>query len=199
MALNLLEADEADEVFEADEADEAGGRRFFRPAQVASGRDLYRPRPQTQYVTQAQLETALARVGSQVRTNSNAIGQLGNRVSATAAAVNKESGNRKKETTAIRNNLSQTQQLAAILPMLTQPRSITVGGLPASVTGLKDGTQVLVDGSNTLNLLLPLLLLTSIGDGGSGSGSGSGPFGGSGDSSSLMMLALILSTQRTSP
>jgi hypothetical protein len=187
MALFPVEADEAYELYEADEADEAARRRW-PPPRVATGQGLFRPRPQTQYVTQAQLQAALARVSAQERTNANAIRQIGSRVSTAAAAVSKETSDRKKETGKIKSNLSQTQQMAAILPLLTQPKSIKDTDVGSSLTG----QQVLVDGSNTLGLLLPMLLLTSVGDG------GGGLFGGSGDSSMLMMLALVLATQKSS-
>src|SRR5690349_15250789 len=107
MPYNTLEADEADEFFEADDADETdeAARRTWSRPRVASGQNLFRGRPQTQYVTQAQLETALAKVGAQVRTNSSAINQLSSRVSTTLESVRKESGNRKKDVTALRSNL----------------------------------------------------------------------------------------------
>src|SRR5262249_1429991 len=100
-----LEADEADEMYESDESDEAA--RWTRP-RVASGQNLFRPRPTAQYVTQAQLETALARVGAQVRTNSAAIAQTGKRLGSTTDSVKK-----------VKSNLQQTQQLAALMPLLT--------------------------------------------------------------------------------
>lgn len=194
------EADEAlDEMFESDEAvDEAideAARSWSRPRpKVASGKNLYSPRPQTQYVTQTQLQTAMAKVGAQVRTNSNAISQVGGRVSAAAATLKKESSDRKKDITAVKNNLSQTQQMAAILPLLTQPSHITTTAdvLDAkNNTQIKSGTELLVDSGNTMNLLLPLLLLTSVGSDSGGTGTGGGLFGG-GDNSSLLMLALVL-------
>jgi hypothetical protein len=190
----VLEADEADEMFESDEADEAdesdeeAGRVWLRP-RVATGQNLYRPRPQTRFVTQAQLQTALAKVSGQIRTNSNAIRQVGNRVSAAAAAIKKETSERKKDLEKVRNALSQTQQMAAILPLLTQPKSVK----PKTTTDFDTGTNVLVDGSNTMSLLLPLLLLTSIGD---GSGTGGGLFGGTGSiggtDNTMMMLLVVL-------
>lgn len=192
------EADEAlDELFEADEADEAdeaapSWRRPNRPP-VASGKGLYRPRPTTQYVTQAQLQTALAQVGSQIRTNSKAVSQLNGRVAGAAGMVKKETADRKKETTSLKNNLSQTQQMAAILPLLTQPNHITVNAEIDDGKGnsqIPAGTELLTNGTNTTNLLLPMLLMTSMGD---SSGSGGGLFGGgSGDNSTLLMLALVL-------
>jgi hypothetical protein len=195
MPLSAIEADEADELFEADEgfgesdeSDEAARRpgRFGRPPQVASGRNLFKPRPQSQYVTQTQLETALAKVGAQVKTNSTAITQLSGRISSTSDLIKKETSERKKDVTGLKNNLNQTQQIAAILPLLTPPNSVAVHGLSAD--GIPDNTKVLVDSGNTLNLLLPMLLLTGQGNGGGTSG---GLFGG-GDNTSLMTLALIL-------
>jgi hypothetical protein len=193
------EMDESvDEMFEMDEGvdegfDEAARSWSRARPKTATGKNLYSPRPQTQYVTQAQLQTALAKVGSQVRTNSNAISQVGSRVSAATMTLKKESSDRKKDLTAVKSNLSQTQQMAAILPLLTQPQHITVGADLKDATGstqIKSGTELLVDGNNTTNLLLPMLLLTSVGDG-SGTGGG-GLFGGGGDNSSLLMLALVL-------
>jgi len=186
-----------DEIFEADEAlDEAldeATRAWSRPRpKVATGRNLYTARPQTQYVTQAQLQTALAKVGSQVRTNSNAISQFGGRLATEAATRKKDSLDRKKDITSVKNNLSQTQQMAAILPMLTQPKHIDVGADLTDAAGdvqIKKGTSLLVNGSNTLSLLLPFLLLGGTGE---GSGTGGGLFGGGSDNSSLLMLALVL-------
>jgi len=193
------EADEAlDEMFEADEADEADEaappwkRRAPRPS-VATGRGLYRPRPTTQYVTQAQLETALAKVGGQIRTNSSAISTLNNRVAGASAVAKKEAADRKKDTTALKNNLSQTQQMAAIMPLLTQPQHITVSETIDDDNGnpqIPSNTELLVNGNNTTSLLLPLLLMSSVGGG--DSSSGGGIFGGGGDNSTLMMLALVL-------
>jgi hypothetical protein len=200
MALLPVEADEADELYEPEEADESlwsdlpAQMRMIRPPTVATGRGLYRPRPQTQYVTQAQLQAALARVSAQERTNANAIRQVSSRVSTTAAAVNKEASDRKKETGKIRSNLSQTQQLSAILPFLTQPSSLSATGADvkdtAGNTAIPSGTQLLKDGSNTLSLLLPIFLLSSIGEG--GSAAGGGLFGGGSDNFSLLFPLILI-------
>jgi hypothetical protein len=189
-----------DEMFEVDEGVDEGSDEAARswsrprPPKTASGRNLYSPRPQTQYVTQAQLQTALAKVGSQVRTNSNAISQVGGRLSAATAAMKKESGDRKKDLTAVKNNLSQTQQMAAILPLLTQPGHITTSQPVTDGAGntiISSGTELLVGSDSNTNLLLPMLLLTSVGDGSSGGGGLFGGGGGDGNSS-LLMLALVL-------
>jgi len=187
------EADEAiDELFEADEASDEGfdeaARSWSRRPKVASGRSAFSPRPQSQYVTQTQLQTALAKVGSQISTNSAAISKVSGQVSQVMSALKKEAADRKKDSAALKNNLSQTQQIAAILPLLTQAPSIgPTSGLSAD--GIPDGTKLLSGGGSTLSLLLPLLLLTGIGDGSGGTG---GLFGSSSDNSSLMMLVLVL-------
>jgi hypothetical protein len=190
------ETDEAiDEMFESDESiDEAdaAARSWTRPARprVASGKNLYTPRPQTQYVTQAQLQTALAKVGSQVSTNSRAISQVGGRIASISSMLNKETGDRKKDITGTRNSLTQISQMAAILPLLTQPKSVSDTDAGSSLSG----QNVLVDSGNSMNLLLPLLLMSSVGDGnspGSSSGNSGGLFG-TGDNSTLLMLALVL-------
>jgi len=196
MPYSAFEADEAiDEMLEADEADEsdeAAPRRPWSRPRVASGQNLFRARPETQYVTQTQLQAAMSRVGVQVRTNSTAISQLNTHVAAANATVKKETTNRKKDVAALRSNLSQTQQMSAILPLLSQPRSVTVTGLAAD--GIPESTKVLVDSGNTLALLLPMLLMSGIGGGStdsSGGTSGGGLLGG-GDNNSMMMLAMVL-------
>lgn len=190
-----LEADEADEMFEADEADEAdeAARRTWKRPKVASGQGLSRPRTEGgTFATKAYVDSALARTAAQIRTNSSAINQLGGRVAAAAATVKKEASDRKKDLSGVRSSLSQTQQISAILPLLSQPQSVSVNGLGAD--GIPDGTKVLVGGSNTLALLLPMMLMTGIGTGTTSDGNqaqSGGLFGG-GDNNSMMMLAMIL-------
>jgi hypothetical protein len=195
------EVDEAlDEMFESDEADEGfdEANSWSRPRpKVASGKSAFSPRPTAQYVTQTQLQTALAKVAGQISTNSSAINKVGSQVSQVLGTVKKEAADRKKDSSSLKNNLSQTQQMAAILPLLTQSNSLTLSSaVQVDATGGSGGGPQLDSGTtlpiqtNTLNTLLPLLLMTGIGD---GSGSGGGLFGGSGtDNSSMMMLALVL-------
>ncbi|MFM0212004.1 hypothetical protein PQQ96_31925 [Paraburkholderia sediminicola] len=220
------EVDEADEFLEADELDEAdewdeAARRPRTPVRVASGRDLARQRATSKYVTQQQLETTIARVGAQIRTNSNAVARLETRVTTTAsalrkdtaAAMKKEAAARKDDGAKIRSSLSQTQQMAALMPLLTQQPAGTVtypgtAPLPISIqaTGAAGAVSTYTGsltippasmtvqpaGNSTMSLLLPMLLFMGIGD---GSSSGSGGLlggGGSGDNSTMMMLVLVL-------
>jgi hypothetical protein len=192
------EADEAvDGMFEADEAADEGFDEAVRSwsrlrPKVASGRSTFSPRPQSQYVTQTQLQTALAKVGGQISTNSAAITKVGGQVSHVMGTLNKEIADRKKDFTTLRSNLSQTQQMAAIMPLLTQSNSLTLSGnvpVDAAQSQIDSGTRLPIQ-SNTLNLLLPMLLLGGVGDS-TGSGTGGGLFGG-GDNNSMMMMVLVL-------
>ena len=75
---DVLEDFELDEDIDADDADFLERRRrrararYRRPPRTAPGRGLYQPRPSSNYVTQTQLQTALAKVGQQINTNSEA-------------------------------------------------------------------------------------------------------------------------------
>src|SRR5215469_12262939 len=89
----ILESLEADE---ADEADEAV-RRPFRSPTTASGRGLTPPQMQTGYVTEARLRHALARVGEQIKTNSDAIKAVNGRISTLSTDVSRQSTALKKE------------------------------------------------------------------------------------------------------
>ncbi len=191
----LTEDYEADE---ADESDEAAPRmpRFRGPVPVAGRQSAYRPRPQQGYVTQAQLQTALARVDSKINVNSKAVRSLDGRVSGVAAqqsrqaaALHKETATRKKDIEAVKNNLQNTVTLVALLPLLT-PTQPTLG--PVQGTAPPPGAQ-LNPPPSAITQILPLLLLTGLGNGGSG---GSGGLLGGMDSSMLLVLALALSAGR---
>jgi hypothetical protein len=134
----------------------------------------------------------MARVGSQIRANSNAVRTLTGRVDSTLATVRKETADRKKEAEAQRKDLRQTKEMSALLPLLTQPRSVgPTTELGAS--GIPDGTRPLVQSDDALSMLLPFMLLMSDT---STSGGGGGLFGGGGDSSSMMFLVLALSLSK---
>src|SRR5512132_3546977 len=64
---------------EEDDLAERRRRRIHRAPRTGSGGGLYRAR-ETGYVTQTQLQAALTRVGSQIKTNSEAIKTLNSRV-----------------------------------------------------------------------------------------------------------------------
>lgn len=195
--LGELEALEWDET---DESEERVGRRrpFGRrpPPRTAPGTGLATgPRPSTQFVTQTQLQTALAKVGAQIKTNSDAIKTVSDRVSTQADLLGKEVVARKKKTDELERGLRQTRELTAILPLLSRPKSVQLANnatVPAAAAGA--APKALVESDDTLSFILPLMLLS-----GSGSGGGGGMFGGGGsggDDSSMMMLVLALTLGR---
>lgn len=114
---------EALEAFESDESDELAERRGrrsrFRP-RVPTGRNLYKPRMPAggaNHVTQAQLQTALARVGTQIKASADATKALSTRFNALSDKIDKEIATRRKDTMAIRQGAQSSQQMA-ILPLL---------------------------------------------------------------------------------
>jgi hypothetical protein len=174
MSFAVSELDEADEAYDEtmDESDEAYDEALPRiprrparpPVQTAPRQSAYRPRPDNNFVSQAQLQAALTRVSGQIATNSTAIKTLDGRVRGVSTeqvrlttAMRKEVADRKKEEEGLRKELQSTRELAVLLP--------------------------LIGGSN------PLIGLLALGGGSMFGGGGTG--GASGDSTgNLLMLAL---------
>lgn len=189
---------ESDESDESDEFAEAPSRfpgfpfpvqmrPTFRTPSTANGRNLYQTRPTNYYVTQAQLQAALNRVGAQVKTNSQAISKVSAKVRAVdtaqakqTAALKKEVGVRRKQADKLKKDLKQTRDMAALMPLLTRPKTVQ---LNTSVGGLTAGTKVMVDNNDSFGALMPLLLMGGLG----------GDSSGGMDSSMLLVLALAMS------
>ena len=106
---------------------EAARRRPPPPVRTAPRQSAYTPRPSgtSGYVTQAQLQAALARVNQQMSTNSNAIRAVDGRVRNVIAeqgrqtvALRKEISDRRKDTDALRRDLQFTRELSAVIPLI---------------------------------------------------------------------------------
>jgi hypothetical protein len=188
----ILESLEStDELDESDGMAERTRRPGSRPS-TATGTGLVPPRPQAGYVTEARLQAALARVGAQIKTNSDEIKAVNDRASAIRAeqarqttALKKETEERKKDIA----RLASQSQLLALLPLLQTPKTVQLG---AAVDNLPQGTKVLVDGGDGLNSLLPLLLVGGLGSGtGLGSGSGGGDAASPGGLDPLLLVLLL--------
>lgn len=162
---------------ESEAAEARRGGNVRRPSSQPSFRP--RPAPSTQqYVTQTQLEVALTRADGKIKVVADGVTQINTRLNGLAVAAKKEADERKKTLDAQSKDINQKLQLMAMLPVLTTPPSVSLGG-----------QNVLIADTSSLNKLLPLLLVTGLG--------GTGGFGGSGDSSgdtgnSMMMMALVL-------
>jgi hypothetical protein len=83
------------EFAESEELEERRRRPRFRP-RTPSGQGLYRSRPTAGSVTQAQLQTALTRVGQQIKSGSDATKQLAARVNTLVERLDREITGRKK-------------------------------------------------------------------------------------------------------
>jgi hypothetical protein len=172
---------ETDEAFDQ-EVDEAARPGRFRPIGTAGRGSAYRPRPNTtSVVTQAQLQAALARVGQQINTNSNAIKTVDGRARTLAAeqtkfagGLKKEYADRKKDILAVRKDLQATREASVLIPILTtlapgnpiaafapllllgndvSADPLAPGAVPASSGGLLGGL-----GSGTTGLIVLLAL-----------------------------------------
>jgi hypothetical protein len=91
----------------------------------------------------------------------------------------------------LQRGLNDVRNMSFLLPLLSTPSSRTLNDKDVDQGGtLQIGDKVLIDTSDNLSRILPLLLFS----GGWGqSGSGGGMFGG--DNSGIMMLAVILALQ----
>ncbi|HET9212975.1 MAG TPA: hypothetical protein VFR03_21390, partial [Thermoanaerobaculia bacterium] len=140
---------------------------------------LFRPRPtnNNKFVTQAQLEAGLARVGKQISANSDAI----KKVAAQANKINSELGaattKLNKQVSDLKAEVKKQNETSLLLTLLqgTPTLEAVPGHEAAAATTLSD---VRVKSQDNI---LPLVLL-----------SGSGGLGG-GDSSNMLVLALALS------
>lgn len=174
-----VEADEAyDEAYDeaTDEADEAYGeavRPFPRMAprpqvQTAGRQSAYRPRPNNNFVTQSQLQAALARVSSQIGTNSTAIKTVDGRVRSLSSeqvrltgALRKEVSDRKKEEEGLRKQIQSAKELAVLLPLIGGTNPFI--GLLALGDGNLFGGGGSLGGDGTSSLLVLALALGGLG------------------------------------
>jgi hypothetical protein len=123
----INEAEGYEDAYEeaSDEAYEEARRPTPRPVGTAGRGSAYQPRPNTATVTQAQLQTALARVSQQINVNSTAIKTVDGRTRAVAAeqtrlgsGLKKEFADRKRDILAVRKDLQATREASVLLPLL---------------------------------------------------------------------------------
>lgn len=187
----LLDSFEDYEYDESDESDESEllSEKRFRPVKAAPAKTSFRPRP-SQYITQTQLQTTVARIDGRINTLSKETSQQINTVkreqAKQVAVLKKEVTDRKKEAEGARKDLRQLRDMSALLPLISRPSSQT---LTADVGGLPAGTKIMVDKDDTMSMLLPLLLMGGMGGSGGGLGLGGGDSGGD---NSMMMIVLLM-------
>lgn len=160
-------------------------RRPARRPPTARGRGYYRTPPSKQYVTQAQLRSALGKVSADVRRNATGIKSLNTRVNANLSRLNQQNAvnvRQNRRITALDRRIEQQTQSSLLMSLLEDDRAdyeIRTVKLPAGATSAQQtqanalvGTSVeLEKDSDMLSKLLPVLMTSS---GGAG---GKGPFG----------------------
>jgi hypothetical protein len=180
---------EYDESSDYDESELLSEKRAaLRPVKAAPPKTSFKPRP-SQYITQTQLQTTVAKIDGRISTLAKDTSQQVNTVKREQAKqvtiLKKEIADRKKEAETARKELRQFRDISMLLPLISKPSSQT---LTAEVGGLPAGTKVMVDKDDTMSMLLPLVLMGGLGGSSGGSDSGSG-FGGD---NNMMMLVLLM-------
>jgi hypothetical protein len=195
---------------ELDSEGDYSEKALKRPSSAPS----FKPRPAAgtpSGVTQAQLEAALTRVDGKIKTVADGVSTINSRLASISSATKKEVDERKKTVDNTSKDLNSKLMMLAILPALVKPTytipAVQVtspsGGFAASTTypcqyvapsgqaANAAGASVDVSpDSNTLNLMLPVLMMA-----GGGMGFGGDSSSGS-DNNMMMMLALVIALGR---
>jgi len=159
------------------------------PVRTPSPRSSFQPRQGPAPATQTQVQAAARNLDVKIETLSTAVKALETRTNAlsadhdrTKATLRKEVVDRRRTVDAIKADLQQTKMMSVLLPLLTAGETVTLQN--------EEGKDVKVVGQsdNQLAGILPFLLL--MGGGSSGGDASKGPLG---DSTSLLLMALVLS------
>jgi hypothetical protein len=160
-----------------------------RPIPRPSAKPSFQRRVPPSYVTQVQLEAALARVDGKVKTVADGVSTLSSRVNTLVTNIKKEAEERKKESQAQKSDLNQKLQMLALLPLLVKPSS---GSSAAAITDASGnpvpGNKVLIPDTSTLTAVLPFLLVSGLGTSSGGISLG----GDSGSDNGMLLMALVL-------
>ena len=168
-----------------------GGGRARRP-QVARAQSYFGARPQSVFVTQSQLQSALGKVRNDVARNARAITALNTRANtlqATATrhgqALTRQAKVNERQTRDLRAGLKKLQDNSLMMFLLTRPKTSTTLTTPATVGGatLPAGNKILIQPEKDNSLLLMLALSGGLG--------GSDGASGGGDSNMLLMVLAL--------
>ena len=174
------------------------GGRSRRPA-VGGQRSYFGARPQSIFVTQSQLQSALTKVRNDVAKNARAVTAVNTRVNGVQAAAarqgrelakqSKINTRQGREIVGVRTGLKKMQESNLLMFLLTRPKA-TAAAVTAAAGGSVDtavvpqGHKILIQPEKDNTLMLALLLGGGLG-GGLGTDSG-------GDSGSGLLMALAL-------
>lgn len=169
------------------ESDYSERRRRWRPVPRPSGRSPTPPQQQQGFVSRTEYNAAMESVRAQLTAASNGLRALDGRVNTLAQGqerMGRDLAARRRETEALRRDLRQTREMAALLPLISNTsRTVRIGN-----------QDVLAPSGNNLGAIAPLLLL-GVGDS-SGPGGMGGSDGGGGMGGMMLPLVLILASSR---
>ena len=165
--------------FESDEWEERARPGRGRPVRTPSRRSSFSRKASPSAASQGQVQAAARNLDQKIETLSTAVKTLETRTN-TIAADQTKLGTGLKST---RGDLQQTKTLAAVLPLIATNTANWTD--PATGSTVKVVTQP----QNQFTTLLPLLLLM----GGGSTDGAKGPFG---DTSTFLLLAVLLSQKQ---
>jgi hypothetical protein len=187
----FLEAEEGEEGEEGDEAARRSRRRFRAPIRTPRRGGSVAPRPAAGFATRAELMATAGRLDAKIAVASTGIKALDGRVRTLdtdngklRSALSAES----KKREALAGQINGLQQMSMLMPLLSRPATKTVGRGGVANTTLVSGDKIVVESTDMLPLLLPMLLST--GGGSSGQPGSGGMFGG--DSNSMLPLIMVM-------
>jgi hypothetical protein len=140
---SFLFRDSDSENFDYSDSWEARGRNAPRPVPTAKGRPLTTPRGGSggtgNFVTQAQLDAALARARTEITANATAIKTVDGRVRTSISDMQRLQSITRKDMDKLQSDLRTTQTLSALVPMLTANASDKIKSLAPLVHLLPSG------------------------------------------------------------
>lgn len=138
-----------------------GGRNRLRPVPTSKGRPLAPQRSGAtpgNFVTQAQLDAALARARTEIAANATAIKTVDGRVRTSISDMQRLQSITRKDMDKLQSDLRTTQTLSALVPMLTANADESIKTLAPLVhllpSGALTGSSSAVGGSTPSNSLL---------------------------------------------
>jgi hypothetical protein len=156
---------------EDDLSERRRGRRSrpsrVRPGKTARGKGYSPPRPSSRPVTQMQFQSAMERIGRDVRQNAEALKKVSAQINKNNAKISAENARHDKEISNLKKEMKRQGETSMLLTLLTPTPKLTAVNPTAAVNTAGD-----VAGAVKISppdILLPLLL-TQGGLGGSGGG-----------------------------
>jgi len=204
MYSSVIEDDEVesdDETFFESDYDEAKPTRpsFAKYKPSKTGQQSYYSPRNGQYVSQQQLQAALAKIRQDVQKTSATVGTVNKRIDSTQNTVKAQGvaiDKTQKQLKSARADFQNLSQTAMLMPLLTLPKATAplTGNLTASdgSIAVPAGTSIDISTGNNTTLLLLMMMMMSSSTSTSSSTNGSTNSGGM-DQMTMLLLVLALS------